>query len=712
MESKQKTETAHNGVRRLRTIGLFVLPAAAILSQVGCSKDPAGGTDGDRTAITVSATLPVGAAETSTKGVADGSTALTLSFARADATSAGTYGAYGAEFTGTRAAGTGGTALTFDPVQYYLTNGLKTRIIGWYPGGATAAGGAKGFYDASAGKVSWTIDGGQDILLAAPREGSKTAEMPVFEFRHALAQLQFSFYAESETALVQWGKIRGVAVRGQRAAAAFTPAAATVDNPKVTFTGDATETFAAANFAEMTAPVGTETDAVGAGGPVMIEPQETPCRLTVEVTTEKRGVQTAVVSGRAYAAGQAVKICIRLAEHSVMIDPGRCVIVPWSAVGQTGDNEMNDVKKLKCPYVRYGNTVMVRDGLVSADPTLYPTHAGRIGAATGTESTWDANGSHTNTCAEKLRVAKSDAVDMDGRSTMMSWYEASGTTQAALNPSGYSACAAYSEETDGSDRGLWHLPTVRELKLIYDKRGELTAANISSAGAYWAATTYTQSALNAWSVNFATGLAFSDKGRTDDGRVRCVRDMVRLTISSSYPKVEDGLTIVVRDDENMANDYYYPTHLRWPTTPEHMELNRDDNRSGLNSLGMKFRIAATNVKDQSGNDVTMNWYRASGTLSATCNPDGYSACSSYSERGDTDDQMPWRLPTAAELSLIWRFSENRTLNTRLEKDVHWSATMSNPARGAKAYATSMEDGLDIAPEKCNAVGRVRCVRDL
>lgn len=39
MERKQKTEKGHDGVRWLRTFGLFVLPAAAILSLVGCSKD-------------------------------------------------------------------------------------------------------------------------------------------------------------------------------------------------------------------------------------------------------------------------------------------------------------------------------------------------------------------------------------------------------------------------------------------------------------------------------------------------------------------------------------------------------------------------------------------------------------------------------------------------------------------------------------------------
>lgn len=349
-----------------------MLSAALLLT--GCSKEPVWERD-TRSQISVEALFPATvSAGAATRAAADGNTALTLSFVRADESASGTFGAYGAEFTGTRDAGAAEQALTFDPVQYYLTDGLKTRMAGWYPGGATASGDAsgKGYYDAAAGTVTWAIDGGQDILLAAPRQGSKSAKMPVFEFRHALAQLQFSFYAESEAALEQWGKIQGVAVRGQRAAAAFTLAGATDDNLKVTFTGDATQTFAAANFTELTARAGKD-NAVGGGDPVMIAPQETPCRLTVEVTTERQGVQTAVVSARAYAAGEAVKICIRLAEQELTIDPEGCEITPWSGVIQTEDIEINS-NMLVYPFVLDRRTIVIGDAYGAADPAQYPTH--------------------------------------------------------------------------------------------------------------------------------------------------------------------------------------------------------------------------------------------------------------------------------------------------------------------------------------------------
>lgn len=58
MERRQKTETGRDGVRWLRTIGLFVLPVAAILTSGGCSKEFEEGSDnpaeGQLTEITLS----------------------------------------------------------------------------------------------------------------------------------------------------------------------------------------------------------------------------------------------------------------------------------------------------------------------------------------------------------------------------------------------------------------------------------------------------------------------------------------------------------------------------------------------------------------------------------------------------------------------------------------------------------------------------------
>ena len=481
--------------------GAGLLSAAFLLA--GCSKEqmPESG-KGDRVEIIPHAGLPasVAASGAISRAAADPAQQMDFWFVRSDESNTGVWGDYGtAPLKATRAGGNGEQALAFDLTQYYLTNGLKTRMTGWYPGGGAEAGGPAGHYAAAAGTVNWTIDGRQDILLAASRQGSKTSAMPAFEFRHALAQLRFHVYAENDIALEQWGKILGVAVCGQRVAATFTPADATDDDLKLTFTGDASAKFAAANFTELTAPAGTKDDAAAAGDPVMIEPQEASCRLTVEITTEKRGIQSAVVSGRAYLAGQSVKICIRLAEQFVAIDPEGCEIVPWDNVTQTGDNEVGLGNERVYPYILNGNTIVFK----GVDPMLYSTHEAWTTTPDHSESAWSSNASGFNTYGEKFEVASANA---------------SSSTWAGAK----TACQKYSQTSGGA--GTWRLPTVRELKLICDKKQALPAANLPSSNYYWSATGHSSFSAYAWSVNFNNGSTSYDS-KNGSLYVRCVRDL-------------------------------------------------------------------------------------------------------------------------------------------------------------------------------------------
>jgi len=493
--------------------GAGLLSAALLLA--GCSKDTAEGSDDGPIEIIPRAGL---SASDSVSGVtsrdaADPSQAMDFWFARSDENAAGEWDVYGAAaLRATRAGGDGAQALAFDARQYYLTNGLKSRMTGWYPGGASAAGSGEGYYDAAAGMVSWTIDGGQDILLAAPRQGSKTAAMPAFEFRHALAQLRFYFYADSEIAIAQWGKIRGIAVSGQRASVAFTPATAEDDNLSLAFTGDADGTFAAADFAELNIPVGTKDDAAAGGAPVMVEPQENPCRLTVEIATEKRGVQTAVVSPRVYIAGEAVRICIRLAEEYVIIDPAGCGIEPWGDAVQTGDNEIGVGNNLEddiiCPEsypgVVKGNFIVVEDAFGRADPEMYPVHEPWKVTPDHEEKAWDANTSGYNTVAARFEVASADA----NSGNKVQW--------ASAGP----ACASYSQLS--GDAGTWRLPTIRELKLIFDMNLIVPPSSGSNI-VYWAATSH--STMFPWIVHIPSGPMGGMISSMTMQYVRCVRDL-------------------------------------------------------------------------------------------------------------------------------------------------------------------------------------------
>lgn len=494
--------------------GACLLGAGSLLL-AGCSKESVGKAPDGRVEIIPQAALPasVAAGKMRSRAAADPSQAMDFWFARSDENAAGEWDVYGAAaLRATRTGGDGAQALAFDARQYYLANGLKSRMTGWYPGGASAAGSGEGYYDAAAGMVSWTIDGGQDILLAAPRQGSKTAAMPAFEFRHALAQLRFYFYADSEIALTQWGKIRGIAVSGQRASVAFTPATAEDDDLSLAFTGDADGTFAAADFAELTVPVGTKDDAAAGGAPVMIEPQENPCLLTVEITTEKRGVQTAAVSPRVYKAGEAVRICIRLAEEYVMIDPAGCGIEPWGDAVQTEDNEIGVENNLgddifgpdSYPGVVKGNFIVVKDAFGHADPEMYPIHEPWTVTPAHNESGWDANVSGYNTVAARFEVALADA----NSGNRVQWASAG------------SVCASYSQLS--GEAGTWRLPTVRELKLIFDMNLIVPPSSGSNV-MYWAATGYTD--MFPWVVHISAGPAGGAVPAMAVLYVRCVRDL-------------------------------------------------------------------------------------------------------------------------------------------------------------------------------------------
>lgn len=307
------------------TIGLraLVLLGGAVLS-VACSKDPSGESCLSEQIVPKAAlTAPAvsSAASGATKAVADAAATMTFYFARADQTASGTWGAYASgALSAVRAGGSGAQALTFSAPQYYLTNGLQTRLAGWYPGGAESAGNPAGYWDAAAGTVSWTIDGSQDILTAPVRSGSKTSAMPAFVFGHRLAQLQFYLYAEDEKAAERWGKLVSATVEGQRSTASFTLADATDTDAPVVFSGEPSASFRVQELTELTAPLSKE-NAAAAGLPVMIEPQADPVQLSLTVETLLRGSRTVVFPARSYPAGSVVKVYLKLTMQEIVVEP-------------------------------------------------------------------------------------------------------------------------------------------------------------------------------------------------------------------------------------------------------------------------------------------------------------------------------------------------------------------------------------------------------
>ena len=483
---------------------------SALLLLAGCSEESVDRLEEGRAKIAVNALFPCeSSAEATTKAVVDGSQPLTLSFVRANELSAGIYGSYGAEFTGRRAAGADFAPLDFTPVQYYQEDGLKTKIAGWYPGGAATAGSGKGFYDLSAGTVNWTIDGDQDILTANVQEGSSTVPMSYFVFTHRLSQIQFWLYAQSSTVATQWGSVRSITVLDQPAQCTLT-----LPDPATAATAASFTATGSADFTVRNLPTGNlPTTAALFGDPVMIAPR-TNTALQASIVMANGKTISVTVPARTYEMGKVTAIKLRFIGTTVEVEP--ISISDWITGG-----ELNPA----VPAIIDGNTFVCVDAFGENDPENYPLHKPWTVTPAHEEAAWDANVSGYNTVGEKFRVATSNAKGKDGSSQTMTWFEASGTTDATYNPDGYSACAQYSEAADQSDKGSWRLPTIRELKLIYDFRFKFTNNFPLLSYFNWSATKDNRSNSTVWLIDFSSYDDVTASSKSSTYVVRCIRDL-------------------------------------------------------------------------------------------------------------------------------------------------------------------------------------------
>ena len=682
----------------------FVLPAiwvlSAVLSLTGCSKDPAAVPVEGGEEIAVDASFPAGLEAASTKASVDGSTQMTLYFGRSDESSSGVWGTYGSTaLRARRAAGTGSQALTFTPTQYYLKNGLKTRMKGWYPEASSYTGTL----------VSWTIDGTQDIMLAPAQEGSKTTAMPAFTFSHKLTQLQFYCYAENQTAVDQWGKITGIKVLGQRKTCAYN-----ITSGVFEFSGGSSYPLSVSGITAATAPAGQATVAKRYGEPLMIEPKTTATQLSLEIETEKLGTQRVVVPAQIYKEGESAKILLYFRMQGVRVT---CTPQEWVAVNVMLD-DVGSHNANSYPYILNGNTIVVKDNYGPAVAS-YPTHDPWAQTPAHEESAWDSNESGYNTVGKSFRIAKANAVGKDGSSAGVTWYEATGTQDATYNPAGYSACSEYSETDDQSDKGTWRVPTVRELKLMYEKGTSLSMTiRPAYSGYYWSATDKAGTAgAAALAVYYQQSgvVSTSGKGAVTNYKVRCIRDTKVIPFSRLYPKVLNGNIIVVEDLAGRADTSEYPVHNKWRITPPHSVSAMDlyNNILGLASCGRKFQVSHDIMVDKDGSSAMMTWYEATGMQNATYNSTGYSACSEYSETDDQSDKGTWRVPTVSETKLIRKKrGELSSVSFPVGSNYYcWSATICSDCDDPYAYVINWS-GRNDGVRTFDFAAYVYCIREL
>lgn len=197
-----------------------------------------------------------------------------------------------------------GTALNPSPA-YYLANGNKSKLIGWYP--------STGTFDKSAHTVAFpaaTLDGSTDLMATNLYEGDKNTKITSVAFNHLLTQISVRVYTESTTTATVWGTLSSVSIVGMsRSCIVILPAATaatTGGTEKVTiaFSGSDNLSLVKKNpsgNSDISYPV---TPGIGAGNSVlagyaMFAPQTDSDNannmITLTVITSAGGTHTAAI---------------------------------------------------------------------------------------------------------------------------------------------------------------------------------------------------------------------------------------------------------------------------------------------------------------------------------------------------------------------------------------------------------------------------------
>ena len=314
-----------------------------LLGLVSCSQDGFFSGDEDRLAGEPKAIVlsggfgEVGGSVTpGTRASVDGTSALTLYFARRDRnTSNGSWPSYGTTaLPATRAAGANNQSISFSTTQYYPMEKLygntsstsynETRFIGWYPQATSFSGNV----------VKIAVNGTNDILLSNEVTGSYTSQFTGsnnrLAFSHLLAKVSVQVKAADAQAPTMWGQVTGIKVKNQ-------PTSCDITLP--------TTGAAAVNWTGSTASLSLEgmsaktlnTSGYQSCGTALIKPTADK-NLTLEVTTSKGGVRDVTVSlgSGTFSAGTA---------YTVSLDFKSAIISPSAGISEwvAGSNPSVDL---------------------------------------------------------------------------------------------------------------------------------------------------------------------------------------------------------------------------------------------------------------------------------------------------------------------------------------------------------------------------------
>lgn len=329
---------------------MFMLVAVAAMASSCTQSDVIGLSSDDNVEIRVSAGI-TSAVSPSTRAALDGminsnfTENLEVSFARADEGGTGydDYEATALEGTVAHASKT----LSFAPAKYYLANGKKTKLIGWYPRDT---------------KVSYTrdtrvvdfgeIDGKTDLMATVLYEGSKGAKFPSIAFNHLLTQFSIKVYAPDAAAQGLWGTVKSIKISGKKQTCTITlpektEAAGVAVTP--TFTGAAdldlieanpTVTPATVISYPLTLGVGTTAASAVLAGYAMFAPQANgTSAVELQINTETGGLQkpTVAIPTGGFLPGNAYEITLKFSSSAITPTVS---VVDWVPVTNTPEVEI------------------------------------------------------------------------------------------------------------------------------------------------------------------------------------------------------------------------------------------------------------------------------------------------------------------------------------------------------------------------------------
>lgn len=465
------------------TTALIVL---ATLLPAACTQEEATdlpGTNTDTEQVEITPVATIADVEVSSRASISDAVESTLYFKRANETPSG-YGYYSeSSFTATRPVGMGAQTLTFATPQYYLTDGLKSKIIAYHPAADKE----------NAKEVVWNLNGTQDVMTTTKQEGNKANKgIAAFTLAHRLTQLQFYPYATSADVAAQWGTITEIQVLYQQETVTYN---LTTDDA----TGSLTPVGASINFtvagisnAAMPVVANSAATTTQVGASTLVHPQAAAdYGLQIRISTEKQAAITVTRTG-VLAAGTPYKINLRFWGQGVEVEAVALTIADWQ-------NETKpDVPTSKTyPYVAEGKYIVFQDagGMVVNSSIHEPWMSSTMPYGNDWTPYWGA-------VSKKMEIAQS--------TTMDTTWDAAWQTQAVC-------------------KDPWRMPTVMETFAIRDLRDQLTAVDYIDTDLLTATGVYRPS-TGAWYViinssGTGQGSAWKTVPKNFPMPIRCVRDV-------------------------------------------------------------------------------------------------------------------------------------------------------------------------------------------